>query len=167
MTSLAVEDGTGISDADSYVSVAYADTYHAHYGNAAWYLLAGEEKEQLLRRATRHMSEVYRGRWRGSRLSNSQALCWPRQNVVVDDMGIPFVVDYHTIPSDVKAACCLLALRASSAELNPDLEPQAISESIGRLSVTYAQGANQQVRFKQVDDLLKPYLCSNAGLVRG
>jgi hypothetical protein len=33
---LIVEDGTGLANAESYVSVADATTYHANIGNTAW-----------------------------------------------------------------------------------------------------------------------------------
>ena len=33
---LIVEDGTGLANAESYVSVADATTYHTNYGNTAW-----------------------------------------------------------------------------------------------------------------------------------
>lgn len=33
---LIVEDGTGIANADSYVSVAEADAYHVAFGNDLW-----------------------------------------------------------------------------------------------------------------------------------
>jgi hypothetical protein len=54
---LIVEDGTGRADAESYVSVADADTYHANRGE----LRRGRRsapppsKEQLLRQATEYM----------------------------------------------------------------------------------------------------------------
>ena len=50
--SLVVEDGTGKADAESYISVADADTYHSNRGNTDWAALTTTEKEQLLRGAT-------------------------------------------------------------------------------------------------------------------
>ena len=45
---LIVEDGTGLANAESYVSVADATTYHANIGNTAWAAITSDAtKEQL------------------------------------------------------------------------------------------------------------------------
>ena len=49
---LVIEDGTGKSNAESYISVADADTYHSNRGNTDWAALTTAEKERLLRIAT-------------------------------------------------------------------------------------------------------------------
>ena len=48
------EDGTGLAEANSYVSVAEADAYHADRGNAAW---IGEDsaKQSALIKATDYL----------------------------------------------------------------------------------------------------------------
>src|SRR5688572_6043385 len=79
---LVVEDGTGLANADSYVSLAQADAYHITLGNTGW---AGtnELKEQALRRATRYIDFFYYDRWSGVRLNGrDQALQWPRIDAV-------------------------------------------------------------------------------------
>ena len=65
--SLIVEDGTGKSNAESYISVADADTYHSNRDNTDWAALTTAEKERLLRIATDYMVAVYRLRWDGYR----------------------------------------------------------------------------------------------------
>ena len=51
---MVVEDGTGLSNADSFVSVAYADTYFSTRGVSAWASLTN--KEALLIKATDYIT---------------------------------------------------------------------------------------------------------------
>lgn len=150
--------------AESLCSVAHADTYHAARGAAAWAALTTEAKEQALRRATDHMG-AYSGRWKGERASSGQVLDWPRAGVVVDG----YEIDWETVPAAIANACAVLALKASTAELAPDLGPQKQSVSVGPISTTYASGARQTLKFQAVDNMLAPYLgggANNVMLVR-
>ena len=47
---LVVENGTGVTGADSYVDLTYLDAYHAAHGNAAWDEYLEEDKEAAARR---------------------------------------------------------------------------------------------------------------------
>ena len=82
---LIVEDGTGKSDAESFISVADADTYHSNRGNTDWASLLTAAKEQNLRKATDYICQVYRMKWAGTRVNGTQALDWPRAYVLRDD----------------------------------------------------------------------------------
>ena len=139
--------------AESLCSVAQADTYHAARGAAAWAALTVEAKEQALRRATDYMA-VYGPRWKGERTSADQPLDWPRTGVFANG----YEVDDETVPTPVANACALLALKALTAELAPDLGPQKQSVSVGPISTTYASGARQTLKFQAVDNMLAPYL---------
>ncbi|MFH2112924.1 MAG: DnaT-like ssDNA-binding protein [Spirochaetota bacterium] len=115
---LIIEDGTGRSDAESYVSVADCDTYHVARGNDAW---SGDEaaKEAALREATAFIEDRYRGLWRGQRRLKVQRLQWPRHGVVDQD---GFTIDHDIVPIEVKDALCEAALRATQGDLTPDLD---------------------------------------------
>lgn len=150
---LIVEDGTGKADAESYISVADADTYHTARGNTAW-TGATAVKEAALRRATDYLEDVYAARWKGERGDAAQALSWPRGGVTVHG----FAVDEDEVPDVVSRACAELALRALSADLLADAGAQVKSETVGPISVTYADGARQSTAYKAVDASLSPYL---------
>lgn len=157
--SLIVETGAGSPDSESYVSVADATTYHASRGNAAWAALATDAlREQALRKATDYIAQQYRGKWKGYRSNTTQALDWPRRAVPIEDSAIVNYIPFNSIPEEVKNACCELALRASAADLSPDLERATASESVGSLSVTYVQGAPQNTVYRAIDQLLRPLL---------
>ena len=168
---LIVEDGTGKSDAESYISVADADDYFSKRGNAAWAGLTTEQKEQSLRKATDYMVQAYRLRWKGVRTVATQALDWPRAFVERLDYRYAGINGYTTIdgqyyypsnevPEEVKRACAEMAVRASSETLLADVGAQVKSESIGPISVTYADGARQNKAYKAVDGILATFLMS-------
>lgn len=154
--SLIVENGTGLANAESYISVADADTRHSNLGNAAWAPLATADKEAALRKATTYMLQAYRQRWTGYRVKVNpmQALDWPRYGVEVDH----FPVHFDIVPSDVANACADLALKASTGELAPDLSPRVIREKVGPIETQYAVGTAEFIRFRAVDMMLAPYL---------
>ena len=165
---IVVEDGTALSTAEAYISVAAADARMAARGVAAWAALATPEKEQALRRATDYMLQVYRQRWAGTRYSDAQALDWPRFLVPkVDSPGgyrsSPSYYPTNMVPVEVQNACADLAYRASTGELSPDIDPQVASESVGPLSVSYIPGSRQTVQYRAVDNMLKLLLLDSIG----
>lgn len=157
---LEVEDGTGKSTAESYISVAEASTYHTARGNTAWAALTTDAlREAALRKATDYMRQAYRSRWQGYKVNEDQALDWPRYDVEVEG----YAVDSDIVPTEIKNACAELALKASSADLNPDLTQGVLSEQVGSISVTYDKGSPQFVRYRAIDAIIAPYLKAGGG----
>lgn len=150
---LEVEDGTGKANAESFVSVAEALTYHAARGNTAWAALASDAlREQALRRATDYMQQVYRSRWQGSRVSSAQRLEWPRDGVT-KRANYPYH-DYYAnniVPEEVRNVCAELALKAATASLAPDLDRAKSSVTVGPLSVTYDPASPEAKRYRAVE----------------
>jgi hypothetical protein len=167
---LTVEDGTGKADAESYISVADADTYFTARNNATWAALSTSDKEAALRKATDYMLQAYRVRWAGMRETETQALDWPRRYVPnrdVPNLYGPHVTYYQfdSVPATVAHACAELAVRASAAELSPDLGAQIKSETVGPISVVYADGARQDTRYKAIDAMLAPFLKAGGAIL--
>lgn len=175
LADLIVEDGTGITNADTYASVATADTYHGNRGNSAWFTLTGSAKEAALRQATDYMLQVYRLRWSGNRATVTQALDWPRFNVPMRDgpsaAGGIWVAYYplNSVPVAVSNACAELALRANSGPLIPDLTQAVKSRKIGQIEVVYQDYSMATKTYRAIDDLLRPLLVVGGGVrvVRG
>jgi hypothetical protein len=156
---LVVEDGTGLSTAEAYISVEDATTYFAARGNATWSGLASDTvREQLLRKAADYMEGAYRLRWKGVRNTETQALSWPRTDVVVDD----FDLATDEVPTLVARANAELAVRAAAGDLLGDASAQVVQETVGPISVTYAPGARQGTAYKAVDAMLQPLLARGA-----
>jgi hypothetical protein len=151
--SLVTENGTGQATAESYISVANADARHTAFGNTAW---TGTDavKEQALRRATAYMTQAYRGRWTGTKLTSAQALDWPRWGVMLE--GFPVASD--SIPADIANACADLALKALADDLAPDLTRAIVREKVGPLETEYAAYSSQATSYRAIDMALSAYL---------
>jgi hypothetical protein len=153
-----VENGTGLSTADSYVSRTGADTYHSDRGNVAWGEATEVERERALIRATQWIEARYRSRWIGTRATSEQALSWPRLNAVDPDgyevAGVPRAVAHAT------AEAALLVV--SGQELAPPQERagRVKREKVGPIETEYADGAPAGTNYPAISGLLR-------GLVRG
>ncbi|MGY2048907.1 DnaT-like ssDNA-binding protein [Methylobacterium sp. JK268] len=163
---LIVEDGSGLPSAESYVSVAASDAYHAARANTGW---AGDDaiKEAALRRATEFLDSLFEGRWIGRPAIRGQGLCWPRQRAY--DAGLT-LLPANIVPRGVIRATCEAALRElqSPGSLQPDVHPgeRIVSETVGPLSVEYGdQGVGGDVLpvVTIVNRLVAPLLRSVAG----
>lgn len=162
---LVVEDGTGKADAESYISVANADTRQAALGITNWATLITAEKEQALRRATAYMEQALRERWHGYRLNGTQALSWPRWYVIIDN----FPVDPATVPAAVASACSDLAVKAAAGDLNADLARGVVREKVGPVDTEFDRYSPQSVRYRALEMALAPYLkgtSANMSLIR-
>jgi hypothetical protein len=174
---LITEDGTGLANAESYISVAEADTYFSNRGITLWATMLEAEKEQALRRAVDYLGGVYRLRWKGTRVNGTQALDWPRAFVEREDYEYAGMNGYTTIggrfyypsdevPVEVKNACAEMAFKAASGELAPDLERSVVREKVDVLEVEYDRYAPQYKQYRAIDNLLAPFLEAVGGAFR-
>lgn len=155
---LTVEDGTGLEDAESYLSVSDADTYHSERNNEAWTEYDTAVKEAALRKATQYIDGRWGHRFKGAQLTTTQALCWPR-----DPNDWP-----DALPKPLLHACAELALRAAAEDLMPDLDRGGAvqSQSVGPLSVTFFESAAPSKTYPWVDRLMARLVGSGGTLVR-
>jgi hypothetical protein len=158
---LIVEDGTGLSNADSYASLAEANLYHANHGNVDWSDIDATTKEQLLRKATDYMVAQYRLQYAGYRRYSTQSLDWPRLYVpLIDSLSanvFPQYVDFDIVPTTVKNACAELALKSYTAILMQDLTQGIIREKVDVIEVEYDKFSPQQTRYEQIDAMLSVF----------
>jgi hypothetical protein len=149
-----VEDGTGLVDAVSYLSVADADLYHARRGNTSWATMSNGAKKAALVKATEYLGQIYRMVWKGTRVNGTQALDWPRAYVLRDFPSDEVLVE-------VKNATAIMALKSISGELISDLTQGVIREKVDVLEVEYDKNSPQWVRYREIDNLLRPLLTSS------
>lgn len=157
---LIVETGTGLANAESYVSVAAANAYHAKRANTAWDALEPEIKEMALRRATEYIEIMFHGRWKGLPSTSTQALHWPRA-WVYPDPAVLAALPSDKIPAMLANACAELATRATdpASPLLTDEDPQVVaSEAVGPISVAYASSGTRQIRYTIVERMLAQLL---------
>ena len=157
---LVVEDGTGKSNADSYISVTDADTYFTNHGSpTAWTGLSTAEKESQLRYATVTLDGNWE--WWGSITVTTQALGWPRSGA---EDGEGRSIDTDEIPARVKDAQCELALMGTSNALNSsyDRGNDVRREKVGPIETEYFDGASMAPQLPIIDRIL-----GGLGLRRG
>lgn len=111
---LVVEDGTGLVNSESYISIAEADLYHSNRGNLGW-TGTNTVKENSLRKATEYLDRTYS--FKGALVKFNQSLKWPRY-LVVDDEGRNLS---NQIPKVIKDAIAELALLSLTTTLDPVL----------------------------------------------
>jgi len=155
---ITVEDGTGLSNADSYLSVAAADTYHTNFGNATWTGTTAA-KESALRKATQYLDSSYV--WNGDISSLTQALGFPRINIE-DFEGR--VLD-NTVPKNLKDATAELALLSLSGDLNVTTSRSnyVTKEKVGDLEIAYSSSAPSGREYNLVNTLLSSLYSSKIG----
>jgi hypothetical protein len=112
MAELVVEDGTGLTIADSYISLEQADLYHEAMGNEAWATLGPDEKIVFLRRASRDLDILFSSSYLSTRLTTTQALQWPRVEYKNE-----FGVTVTGLPRELVQAVAELALVESTTDV--------------------------------------------------
>lgn len=100
-----VEDGTGLPNANSYVSVAELRDYFSVVPDAAAFVAQDDDVlGQYVIYATRVLDQ--KTLWKGYQPTTAQALAWPRQ-YVTDKYGNS--IPSNIVPPQVKAVTCELA----------------------------------------------------------
>lgn len=153
---ITVEDGTGLPNADTYISVADADQYHLRYGNEEWDSLSETEKETSLIKASRDIGLLFS--FIGDRLHpETQALEFPRTRA----SGVPRAV------SEATAEMALISLGFDpSGPLSGDGNIKSLEQEVGDLKrkTEYfnASASTEQTQLRRVNLLLKGLLASGS-----
>lgn len=150
---LIVEDGTGVTGAESLASVEFADAYHAARGNAGWASVASTEiKEQLLRKATDYIVNVYASAWAGNPVKSNQAMPFPRY-VAGSNIGLPL---------SIQQATAELALIVKTTPLMPSITRGKKRVKVGPLEVEYDGNAANATKFVAASLRIAPFLSGMA-----
>jgi hypothetical protein len=149
---LTVEDGSGITGANTYVSLVDCGTYHTNLGNTTW---TGSDaaKTSAIYRA---MAWMENQAFKGYPVVYEQDLEWPRYGVT-DRNG--YAVESDDIPPQIIKALCEAALieLVSAGALRPALKRggQVTEQTIsGAVSVKYASGAPTTTDYTVISGLL-------------
>lgn len=109
---LIVEDGTGLANANAYITVEFADAYFADRGNADWSALTTQDKEKAIVKASDYIDVRFATRLRGAKQFDSQSMQFPRVHVPCAPSG--------EVPVFVQRATAEYAVRAHAGPLAPD-----------------------------------------------
>lgn len=166
---LTPEDGTIVAGANSYVTSEEASAYFDNRPDANWTAATTGEKLTALIKATDYLVQRFRKRWKGYRVSPSQTLDWPRQEVFPEAFysDLDYEVPSDEIPQEVKDATIILAAKVlAGTTLNADLERTTKREKVGDLEVEYFGSAYIRTEFAAIVDRLSPLLKPATGLNR-
>lgn len=136
-----VEDGTGLTGANSYVTTDEADDYLSVKPNySVWE--AVEEPENYLMWASRLLDQ--RAVFRGAKTVQGSGLRWPRTGICDRD-GI--AVPYDSVPSPIKAAVIEIAFHLVSQSVDPSAPSANSGGQIKRLKadvveIEYVEGTS-------------------------
>ena len=132
---LIIEDGTGITNAESYATAAELASYATLYGVTVPSTEA--EQEALLRQAAVQMNVMS---WKGHTANADQALAWPRSNVWVDGR----LIANNYIPARIQYGQMALAAEIFNDQTNPPDQRQGpvTKEKVDVLEVEYGQVEN-------------------------
>lgn len=164
---ITVEDGSVVSGADAFVSVATADNYHTNHGNTDWANALNADKEIAIRRATTFLSSAYS--WAGDKVGGrAQSLAWPRTDVYDREGDL---VANDEVPQEVVNATCELALRelVTPGTLTPDivLADKVKREKADDIEVEYANTATSASAsipmISAVNNLISGLLATGSG----
>lgn len=179
---LIVEDGTVVSGANAYATREEISAYHAVRQNTAWFEATAPNMDAAIVKATSDLTQKYRKRWKGIRVSPDQRLDWPRAGVQTEDLfepqtaprsilwtGLANLLAENIVPQEVKDATAELALTGLTTTLNPDLDRGGDIKRVkaGSVEVEYGDSAPVVTRRPSVDGLLSVLLESTNRLPRG
>lgn len=181
---MALVTTAGAADADSYVSIADADSYFTARGVTTWTGI-DSVKEAALRLATSYLDNAYRDRWIGVRTEQAQALAWPRCSAIpirtsisvtmalIDSDGFEIATD--TVPLQVQRATMEAALLSlTGTDLLPalsqaDIGVKSIDKSVGSLrkAITYRDDAPIVDRYLVIEGYLRGLVTGTPGATSG
>ncbi len=159
-----VEDGTGLSNANSLMSVADADQILENYDDpSSWSTATDAVKENSLRQATRYLNYNYI--WDGAKTVSTQALQWPRVRTYDED---ELLIASDEIPQRVLEACAHLALQDLTDTLIDDQQNESqvkkTKDVIGPITEEreYVHGESPDKTYTVVDLLVAPFVIGDA-----
>ena len=155
---LTVEDGTGVSGANSYVGLVELRAFASSHGVA---LPVGDDACSVLLVGSADYLNVKQ--WQGSPKTSEQYLAWPRTEVYFEDILVTI------IPNRVKQAQLHLALEIQqNGALLPALRPSLYRRTkIDVMSLEYNKLAETgaPTTLPVVEALIKPFLSNQAAVL--
>jgi len=157
MATIVVETGTGSATANSYVSEADCTTYATDRGIT----ITGTVADLLIQA----MDYIESKNFIGDKLTEAQALQWPRYGVYIDR----FYVDSDTIPQLLIDALCEVAISIDGGT-NPlsTLGRETIREKVDVIEVEYSKSASSSSYLTAAETKLDKLVKNMSGMaIRG
>lgn len=126
----------GSASAESYATVAEADTYNSNRPFATQWAGSDAAKEAALRWAAILLDASFV--WTGAPVDGTQALCWPRSGMLTRN---GYEIGTTTIPRELKNAQCEFARQLMIADRSADndvLKQRITAITAGPVSLRYS-----------------------------
>lgn len=157
---LIIEDGTEVTNANSYVTLAEARAYALARGVT---LSATDSVVEILVIKAMDYLESFDNDFKGMRADSEQTLSWPRIYAYRNDGS-----EYPAIPKELKNAQCQLILDSNSFDIDPNRlltdKGQRIKERVeGAIDVEYAE--QEQITrpmLRKFNNFIQPLLKNSA-----
>ena len=160
---LIVEDGTKPANANSYITLDYANSYHTMMGNTSW---SGDDSdlEQAIIIATQSVELLFGHKYLSQRLLGVQSLLWPRYPMWDNYLNLILQSVIPTSLQNAVAEAALLSL--TGIEMFPDISQlnnvQRIDDKVGEIeeSIQYFGKSRLSTyeNFRKVELLLYPII---------
>lgn len=153
--SLIIEDGSIVEDANSYIDIDFADTYHLEHGNEEWLNLESEiEKYQRLIRAKNFIDQYFGKYFKGKKVYFDQDCEFPRENVYINN----FLLDNNKIPKILKLSQAEAAIHNELLFTARELK-NISSISDGQISISYESSKSDTTAIvDSVEMIINPLL---------
>lgn len=156
---LIVEDGTGLANADSYVSLVNARLFATDYGISL--PVDDTEAEIALRQGAQYV-DLSEPRFTGERLSDDQALAWPRvDSYKCNGIDIPS----DEVPSEAwKAQVYAAQTYGLGTDVRSNYDGKEISsEKVASIKVDYFEtGTDGTIVITKSSDAMRLLLCKSS-----
>jgi len=163
---LIVSDGTGLSNADSYISLDDARTYAENYG----YTLPDDDTdaEVSLRKGAVYV-DLFESSFSGYRLKGTQSLAWPRVGAYKCSGYNQIDIPSDEIPLEVQYAQVIAAsyyAAGVAVRANDDGLGVASKEVVGAVKVSYFDNGKTgtSTEITEATDMLNNLLCVGSSL---
>ena len=137
---LIIENGEGLSNAESYIDLAYL----TDYANKRNIDITGITEANIIK-AMDYFESGYL--FKGTKLKETQALAFPR-----------YINNEVVYPARIKNAVCELTIKSKSAELLADSERLTKREKVGEIEVEYSEYSKDETNYNFVINLIMPWL---------
>lgn len=161
--SLVVEDGTGIANANTYISLADVSSYCLDFDFEDFFSKLEAEQNALILKSMRFIESFD---FVGTKNQTENNLQWPRDDAY-ERNGL--LIDSSTIPANIKNAVCegVILEATSSGILQPSLSRQGLkSEKYGDVKFEYFSSGRVNPSFLTISGLLVGLVKSSHVIMR-
>ena len=158
---LIVEDGSGKSDADSYISLVDARAWALKYGYSL--SIDDDEADVQLRKGAVDV-DLFEGSFAGERLNDTQSLAWVRKNAYKCSGHNQIPIESDTVPNEAKYAQVIYAdayNKNITVRANDDGLAVNSKEVVGAVKVSYFDNGKtgKSIEITEATDMLSNLLC--------